>query len=144
MATLERAIAIAATAHQGQRDKAGATYILHPLRMMMRMHSEAAMMAAVLHDVVEDCHDQGWTLDHFREEGFSEEVLQAVECLTHQAGESYDQFIERVHLNAIATQVKIADLEDNMDIKRIGTLKPKDLDRLEKYHKAWIKLTGRT
>jgi (p)ppGpp synthase/HD superfamily hydrolase len=134
MATLERAILIAAEAHLGQRDKAGAPYILHPLRMMMRMESEAAMIAAVLHDVVED---SDWTLEQLRSEGFSEEVLRAVDCLTHKEGESYDEFVVRVRANAIASLVKIADLEDNMNVKRIGEMTPKDLARIEKYHRAW-------
>ncbi len=134
MATVERAVQIAAQAHQGQRDKAGAPYLLHPLRLMMRMESEAAMMAAVLHDVVEDSE---WTLDQLRAEGFSEEVLQAVECLTHRLGESYDEFVARVQTNAIARQVKLADLEDNMNIRRMAEITPKDLARLEKYHRAW-------
>ena len=138
MATVERAVQIAAQAHQGQRDKAGAPYLLHPLRLMMRMESEAAMMAAVLHDVVEDSE---WTLDQLRTEGFSEEVLQAVECLTHRLGESYDEFVARVQTNAIARQVKLADLEDNMNIRRLAEITPKDLARLEKYHRAWRTLT---
>ncbi len=138
MATLERAILIAAQAHLGQRDKAGAPYILHPLRMMMRMESEAAMIAAALHDVVED---SDWTLEQLRGEGFSEEVLQAVDCLTSREGETYDEFIARVRGSAIARQVKIADLEDNMNVKRIGEITPKDLARIEKYHRAWRALT---
>jgi (p)ppGpp synthase/HD superfamily hydrolase len=134
MATLERAILIAAQAHLGQRDKAGAPYILHPLRLMMRMESEAAMIAAVLHDVVED---SDWTLDQLRGEGFSEEVLHAVDCLTRREDESYDEFISRAKADAVARQVKIADLEDNMNVKRIGEMTPKDLARIEKYHCAW-------
>lgn len=137
-ATLEDAISIAALAHKGQFDKAGNPYILHPLRMMMRMKSAEAMMAAVLHDVVEDTK---WTLDQLRERGFSEEVLAAVDCLTHRTGESYEEFIERVQKNPIAHQVKIADLEDNMNIQRIGEIKPRDLERLERYHKSWSVLT---
>src|SRR5262245_15143699 len=123
MATLERAILIAAQAHLGQRDKAGAPYILHPLRLMMRMESEPAMIAAVLHDVVED---SDWTLEQLRGEGFSEEVLHAVDCLTRREDESYDEFISRAKADAVARQVKIADLEDNMNIKRIGEITPKD------------------
>lgn len=138
MATLEKAIQIAAQAHAGQKDKFGAPYVLHPLRMMMRMESGTAMMAAVLHDVVED---SDWTLERLRGEGFSEEVLQAVDCLTNRNGESYDEFIARVETNAIARQVKIADLEDNMNVKRIGEMSPKDLARIEKYHRAWRALT---
>jgi (p)ppGpp synthase/HD superfamily hydrolase len=101
---------------------------------MMRMESDAAMIAAVLHDVVED---SDWTLEQLRSEGFSEEVLQAVDCLTNRDGETYDEFITRVCASAIARQVKIADLEDNMNVKRIGEITPKDLARIEKYHRAW-------
>lgn len=138
VATLEDAISIAAQAHRGQRDKAGAVYLLHPLRLMLRMDSEAAMMAAVLHDVVED---SDWTLEGLRERGFSEEVIEAVACLTHRDGESYEEFVERLKTNPLARRVKIADLEDNMNVLRIGQLGPKDLERLEKYHRAWRVLT---
>src|SRR5215204_3164106 len=138
-ATLEDAISIAAQAHKGQKDKAGAPYMLHPLRLMLRMDSEAAMTAAVLHDVVEDTD---WTLERLREEGFSDEILEAVDCLTHREGESYQEFVERVRTNPVARRVKIADLEDNMNILRISQLGAKDLERLEKYHRAWCLLTN--
>ena len=138
IATLEDAIQIAAQAHKGQPDKAGAPYILHPLRMMMRLKTEAEMITAILHDVIEDTD---WTIEKLREKGFSEEVLEALECVTNREGESYEQFIERAGKNPIARQVKIADLEDNMNIQRIGEIKPKDLQRLEKYHKSWRVLT---
>ena len=133
-ATLEDAISIAALAHRGQRDKAGAVYLLHPLRLMLRMDSEAAMMAAVLHDVVED---SDWTLEGLRERGFSEEVVEAIACLTHRDGENYEEFVERLKPNPLARRVKLADLEDNMNVLRIGQLGLKDLQRLEKYHRAW-------
>ena len=139
IATIEDAISIAARAHKGQKDKAGAPYLLHPLRMMLRMDSETAMMAAVLHDVVEDTD---WTLGRLREAGFAEEVVEAVDCLTHREGESYEEFVGRVRANPIARQVKVADLEDNMNIRRIGQLGAKDLERLEKYHRAWRVLTS--
>lgn len=102
------------------------------------MKSEAEMIAAVLHDVVED---SDWTLEQLRHRGFSEDVLQAVDCLTHRAGESYEEFITRAQQNPIARQVKIADLEDNMNIKRIGEVTAKDLERLAKYHRSWCVLT---
>jgi len=138
MATLEKAIRIAAQAHQGQTDKAGAPYILHLLRVMLRMSSETEMMAAVLHDVVEDTN---WTLDDLRKEGFPEEVLQTVHCLTRKDRESYEEFIERVKGNPIARRVKRADLEDNMDIRRNSNVTEEDIVRLKKYHRAWVKLT---
>lgn len=139
IATLEDAVAIAALAHRGQQDKAGAPYLLHPLRLLLRMDSELAMMAAVLHDVVEDTT---WTLEQLREAGFPEAVLAAVDCLTRRSHESYDAFIDRIRQNPIARQVKIADLEDNMNLQRLVQISPKDLGRLEKYHRAWRRLTG--
>jgi len=138
-ATIEDAIAIAALAHKGQTDKAGAPYILHPFRLMMKMKSETAMIVAVLHDVVEDTE---WTLDKLRERGFSEEILAAIDCVTNRTGESYEEFIERVQTNPIAREVKIADLEDNMNIRRISEIRPKDLERLEKYHRSWNVLSN--
>lgn len=144
-ASLEDAIAIAAMVHKGQTDKAGAPYILHPLRLMMRMKTEAEMMVAVLHDVVEDSRESGedgWTFEKLRAAGFSDEVLAALDCVTNRTGESYDKFIIRAANNPIARRVKIADLEDNMNIRRISEIKPKDLERLEKYHRSWSYLNN--
>jgi (p)ppGpp synthase/HD superfamily hydrolase len=138
MATFEKAISIAVKAHEGQQDKAGAVYILHPLRMMLKMESEADMIVAVLHDVVED---SALTLDDLRQQGFPQEVLDAIDSLTRRAGESYAAFIERAGRNPIARRVKLADLEDNMNITRMGTLSDKDLERLKRYHEAWLLLT---
>ena len=104
---------------------------------MLRMSSETEMMAAILHDVVEDT---AWTLDKLRQAGFAAEVVQAVECLTHRDHETYDEFIARVRTNAIASKVKLADLEDNMDMRRLSTLTEKDAERLHKYHRAWLAL----
>lgn len=138
MSKLEDAIILAAEAHKGQRDKYGAPYILHPLRVMARVKTETEMTVAVLHDTVEDTE---WTFDRLREAGFSEDVVEAVDCLTKRDGESYDSLIERARRNALARQVKIADLEDNMDVRRIPNVTAKDTERLAKYRKAWQTLT---
>jgi (p)ppGpp synthase/HD superfamily hydrolase len=138
MATLGRAVAIASEAHQSQTDKAGAPYILHPLRVMQRMETEAEKIVAILHDVVEDTD---WTIERLRAEAFSEEVLTAINCLTKSDGESYDDFILRASSNSLARKVKLADLEDNMDIRRIGELTEKDIQRIQKYHRVWQMLT---
>lgn len=131
--TLERAIAIAATAHAGQVDKGGAPYILHPLKVMLRMDSLEERIVAVLHDVVEDC---GVSLDDLRKEGFSEEVLTAIESVTKVAGESYEDFVERAAQNPIGRVVKLADLEENSDLSRIASPSWEDLERVEKYRRA--------
>ncbi len=137
---LEKAIGIALDAHRGQQDKAGAPYILHPLRIMLRMENETEMIVAVLHDVVEDSR---WTIEDLRKEGFSEEVLAAVDRLTHRAGESYEAYIAGLEGNAIARKVKIADLEDNIDLRRRKGLMAVEGARVEKYQRAWRRLTGR-
>ncbi len=139
MATLERAIAIAARAHEGQVDKAGMPYVLHPLRMMLNVDTLEARMAAVLHDVVED---SGVTLEQLRAEGFPDAVVDAIEAQTKREGEDYDAFIGRVAPNPLARSVKLADLRDNSDIIRIAQPTEKDWKRLEKCRAA-IQYLGR-
>jgi len=134
MSTLERAIAIAAEAHAGTVDKAGAPYILHPLRLMMKMASREGMAAAVLHDVVED-NDQ-WTLQRLRKEGFDQEVIEAVNALTRRRGESYQLYIDRVAENELATVIKMHDLEDNINLRRIIKTTEEDKKRVIKYERA--------
>ena len=133
--TLDRAIAIAAEAHTGQKDKAGISYILHPIRLMIQMDSEEAMIAAVLHDVVED---SVWTLDDLRREGFSDEVLNAVDCLTHREGEGEDywDYIKRAGSDPIAIKVKLADLFDNLNSNWLDKVTEEDEKRFERYRKA--------
>lgn len=138
MADLEEAIGIAVQAHRGQKDRAGAPYILHPLRMMFRVQTEAERMAAVLHDVVEDTE---WTLEALRERGFPAEVVDAVDHLTRRDDESYDEFVTRAAAHPVARRVKLADLEDNMDVRRTGTLAEDDVERLSRYLRAWRRLT---
>jgi len=138
---LSEAIGIAARAHAGQVDKGKKPYILHPLRAMLNYcscHDEATQICAVLHDVVEDTDI---TLDDLRAEGFSEEVLVALDHLTKRAGESYEDFISRVLQNKIACRVKIADLADNMDLMRIPNPTAKDKERLKKYAIAADRIT---
>ena len=138
MADLEQAIVIAVEAHRGQKDRSGAPYILHPLRMMFRVQTEAERMAAVLHDVVEDT---AWTLEALREHGFPDEVVDAVDHLTRREGESYEDFVTRAAAHPVARRVKVADLEDNMDVRRTGTLGERDVERLTRYLRAWRRLT---
>jgi (p)ppGpp synthase/HD superfamily hydrolase len=139
MSTLERAIAIAAAAHASQVDKAGAPYILHPLRVMLRVRTAPERIAAVLHDVVEDTP---WTLEALAAEGFAAEVLAAVEALTRREGESYEAFIARAGADPIGRVVKLADLAENMDLTRLEAPGAQDLARLERYRRAVAQLTG--
>ena len=140
MSTLQRAIEIATEAHKGQYDKAGNDYIGHPLRVMEVGKTENEKIVGVLHDVVEDTD---WTFEALAAEGFSEEVIAALRCVTKLSeNENYDDFIERVKKNPLAVAVKINDLSDNMDIRRLPYLSDKDVKRLKKYLKAYKRLVG--
>ena len=134
---LERAINIAVKSHEGQTDKAGAPYILHALRVMMRMETEHAKIAAVLHDVIEDT---SVTIDDLRQAGFTTDVLSTLDHLTHRADEPYESYIERVSVHPMARRIKITDLEDNMDMKRVPQIAERDIVRWQKYHRAWMRL----
>ena len=140
MSTLKRAIEIATEAHKGQCDKAGKDYIGHPLRVMEMGKTEEEKIVGVLHDVIEDTD---WTFEKLAEEGFSDEVIAALRCVTKiSENENYDDFIDRVKKNPLAVAVKINDLTDNMDIRRLPYLSDKDVKRLKKYLKAYKRLTG--
>jgi (p)ppGpp synthase/HD superfamily hydrolase len=130
---LEDAIALAALAHKGQTDKGGAHYILHPLRLALKMKTVNEMMVAVLHDVLEDTSH---TAQSLAEDGYPEEVISAVERLTRRAGETYEGFINRVKGDPLAVKVKLADLEDNMDMSRLSNPLERDMERLAKYRQA--------
>lgn len=133
MSTLERAIAIAANAHAGQTDKAGVAYILHPLRVMLLLETEAERIVGVLHDVVEDTPI---TFDDLRAAGFTDEILAALDSVTRRDDEDYEAFVQRAGENPIGRQVKLADLKDNSDLSRIAAPTEKDYARLEKYRRA--------
>lgn len=147
--TLEIAIEIAAKAHAGQKDKGGQDYILHPLRVMMRMETNEQRIVAVLHDVLEDTHI---TEADLRREGFSEEIIAALKCLTRieapspllrpgQGKEIYlTEFIPRIAKNPLARAVKLADLADNMDPNRVPPGQEGGLheSQLRKYAKAKV------
>ncbi len=138
MSTLERAIEIAARAHAGQVDKAGAPYILHPLKVMLRVSGPAERIAAVLHDVVEDTD---WTLEQLATEGFSVEVIDAVDALTRRVGETYEALVLRAGAHPIGRAVKLADLAENMDLTRFAAPSARDHERLERYRRAVLLLT---
>lgn len=142
MISVDKAISFAAKWHEGQKDTWGDPYILHVLQVMMKMDTEAERIVAVLHDILEDtgCNDK-----ELVEIGISEQMLEAIKCLTKDKDEDYLLMIERIKLNPIARKVKIADLEHNMEIKRLKNrrnLEEKDMNRLKKYLTAWTILTG--
>ena len=130
---LERAIILATEAHKGQKDKGGVCYILHALRVMLCFEKEEQQIVAVLHDVLEDTEISE---EYLQSVGFHKNIIEAVVCLTKKQCENYFDYIEGVKQNDIARMVKLADLQDNMNLKRIKNITQKDIDRIEKYKKA--------
>lgn len=130
MSSIERAISIAAQAHAGQVDKAGQPYILHPLRVMLRVSTDAERMAAALHDVVED---SDVTLEQLTLEGFPSDVVDAVDALTKRPGETRIQAAHRAVAHPVARVVKLADNAENLDISRIPNPTARDIARTEEY-----------
>ena len=112
MPTLERAIAIGAEALLGRVDQNGYPYCLHPIRVMLRLEAEADRIVAVLHDVVADCPE--WSLNRLRSEGFTEEVISALDALTRRQGESYSEFTRRLGQNRTGRHVKLLRLSDRL------------------------------
>ena len=131
MSSLEKALILAVQAHRGQVDKGGQPYILHPLRLMQKLDSEAGKIVALLHDVVEDSDVR---LTDLIEQGFSEKIVSAVDALTKRPDEDYECYLARVADNKIARDVKVEDLKDNLDVTRLESLSDGDLRRISKYH----------
>ena len=141
MKKLTKALRIAAEAHEGQNDRFGQPFVLHPIRVMLRMDpsKEEELTAALLHDVVEK---SSWTLDDLEKAGFSQAVLDAVECLTKKPEEPYMEYIRRVRKNALAVAVKRADLEDHLEALRIRGMLDGDPERKARYEEAFRALRG--
>ena len=150
MSNLQKAISIGVEAHEGQTDKGGSAYILHPLRVMMSLKTEEEMIVGVLHDVVEDCADIGFDWERLKQEGFGKEVLEALHSVTKTPEEeahfktlsgeekinAYLEFVARAKQNPIGRRVKRADIFENLNVSRLGELRDKDLFRLNQYKRA--------
>lgn len=133
------AVQTAANAHAGQFDKGGKPYILHPLHLMSQLLFDPQLATiAVLHDVAED---SSTTFADLKRMGMSTRVISALIVLTHDKGQQYEDYIDGVCTNFDAIRVKRKDLEHNSDITRLKGVGPKDLVRMEKYHKAFVRLT---
>ncbi|MDH6343744.1 (p)ppGpp synthase/HD superfamily hydrolase [Parabacteroides sp. PFB2-12] len=136
---LQKAIQIAIKAHESQFDKYDIPYVGHIMRVMEAGKTDDEKIVGVLHDIVEDTD---WTFEKLEEEGFATYIIDAIRCLTKTSeDEPYEEFIKRVQTNPLAVRVKINDLADNMDIRRLSAISEKDVERLRKYHKAYKRLT---
>ncbi len=128
-----KAIKLAFKAHEGQLDRAGLPYILHPLHVAEQMKDEDTCVIALLHDVIEDTDV---TLEDLREYGFTEVQVAGVESMTREDDEDYFEYIRDVKKNPLAVKVKLEDLKHNSDVSRMIEVTDRDRQRLDKYKKA--------
>lgn len=130
---LDKAAYICITKHQGQRDKSGCAYFQHPMRVAMRCATDGERIVALLHDIIEDT---GLTPNDILNEGFPKHIVKAILSVTKRDMESYEEFVARAKKNTIGRQVKIHDLEDNLNVMRLDELSPEMTARFNKYLKA--------
>lgn len=140
---LSRVIKIAVDGHADQYDKGGKPYILHPMRLMMKLRHESidAQVVAIAHDVIEDTV---YTFEDLKTAGVSPEALTALSLLTHKPSQSYADYIIEISSNELATMVKLRDLDDNSDLRRLKGVTQKDLNRMAKYQLCYYFLQGKT
>lgn len=130
---LSLAIKVATEAHEGQLDKGGNPYILHPQAVAASLDNTENKIVAYLHDVIEDTDV---TLDKLEKLGFTYRIVNSVRILTKSKDVSYDDYLKSVKKDSNAWHVKMADIKHNMDISRIPEPTAKDFSRIEKYKKA--------
>lgn len=129
----KRAMRLMFEAHKDAWDKSGLPYVFHPFHVAEQMDDETSTVVALLHDVVEDTH---YTLDDLREMGFSAQVCEALDLLTHRKGVPYMDYVRKMKANPVAVKVKLADLAHNSDLSRLEQPSDKDIKRVEKYKAA--------
>lgn len=137
-----KAFDIAAKAFEKEKDKAGKPYMGHLMRVADGSFGptdirEKLVVVGLLHDLIEDTH---WKESDLRGE-FPDDVVDAIVAITKVEGERYEDYVERVAKDPLATRVKISDLKDNMDVTRLSRITDKDIERLKKYHKTYKYLT---
>lgn len=131
---LTLAIDVATRAHEGQLDKGGRPYFLHPQAVAASLDAAEHKVIAYLHDV---CEDSSVTIEELRALGFPKSITDAIDVLTRRRETSYEEYIRLVKKNKSARCVKLADLRHNMDMTRIPNPTCKDYKRLEKYKRAY-------
>ena len=130
----KQAMKLCFQAHEGQTDKSGLPYAHHPLHLAEQMDDEAGTIVALLHDVVEDTD---YTLKDIKAMDFGDDVMKALELLTHDESVPYMEYVRAISSDPLATKVKLADLEHNSDLSRLNREPTeKDLKRIEKYKEA--------
>lgn len=137
---LTKALLIAITAHEGQVDKAGDPYIIHPFIVSSRMKTKDECVVALLHDVVEDT--EVTLLDLLNKE-IPLHIVVAVDAISKRKGETRKEYLKRVAENDLAYAVKLEDIKHNSDQKRLDKLDSKEAAYLSKKYKEALEILDR-
>lgn len=140
---INKALRLSYQAHQGQLDKAKIPYVFHSYYLAEQMgKDEEAICVALLHDVVEDSY---LTIQDLELENFPQSVIEAVDVLTHKREDTYFDYIRKIKANSLATKVKIADINHNLDLTRFDweDISSQSMERIKRYYRALSYLTSR-
>lgn len=116
LANIDDALRLVVHHFHGVKDKDGEPYVMHCLRVMMGVADPMGQMVGLMHDLIEDTEV---TLEELRQLGFADEIITAVDLVTHQAADSYANYVVRIKQNDLARQVKLSDLRDNTAMGRV-------------------------
>jgi (p)ppGpp synthase/HD superfamily hydrolase len=131
---LDMAALVCVVNHAGQTDRMGQPYFQHPMRVAMRCTTMKEKIVALLHDTIEDTTI---TPINLLEQGFPQDIVDAVLSVTRNEEESYDDYVKRAAQHPIGRLVKLHDLEDNLDIFRLDRLDESMMERYNRYLKAY-------
>ena len=129
---IKKAMNLAFNAHEGQTDKGGMAYIMHPFYIASKLNEEDEIITALLHDTLEDSN---LTKEDLLNAGFSTDIIEAIDILTRKQDDYFD-YIYKVKKNDLARKIELLDLKHNMDLTRLEKITNKDIKRNEKYKKA--------
>lgn len=140
---LSRMLVLATSRHEGQFDKGGKPYILHPLKVMhyLRDADEELQCIALGHDLLEDTFKSlADGIGTLRYQGFTPRIIEGILALTKREAQPYEEYRAQVKANRDAVLVKMADLRHNTDIRRLKGVTAKDVERVARYHSFYLEL----
>jgi (p)ppGpp synthase/HD superfamily hydrolase len=151
MSKVQLAIEVATKAHEGQVDKLGEDYINHPLRVHRNLTTnpkfknldaltrEDCEVAALLHDVIEDTPI---TAEDLLALGFSARSIHLVKLLTKDKSKPKEEYFAPISEEPLARMIKLADIADNRNRKRVAGLEQKMAERLDKKYRYAMAAIG--
>ena len=139
MSILQDAEQLAYKYFKDKKDRGGNPYMQHLRFVKNHCLTYDGQIVGILHDILEDTD---CSISELREVIIREDLIQAIQLVSRKQSEKYSDYIRRIidskNINAI--EVKLHDLENNMDITRLKSIEQKDIDRIRKYKKAYNRI----